>query len=357
MTTSDKRKLLKEINTTMEKLITFAIPCYNSAKFMSNCIDSLLPAGDDIEILIINDGSADETGEIADRYAAEHPDRVRAIHQENGGHGAGVNRGIENARGKYYKVVDSDDRLDTSELIKLLCRIRENEAKNIEADMYVCNYVYVRVDSGERRSMSYAHIFPTEQICTWEDTKSFGPSKYLMMHSVIYRTGLLREHEVELPRHTFYVDNLYMYKPFPYVERIYYMDLDLYLYYVGSDEQSVNEKNMVRRIDQQILVTKLVIDSHDLDEIEKQSPRLYRYMLHELSMLMSICTVFLSIRGDGESVDKIHELWEYLKKKDIRTYRKLRYKSISAFTNLPGRLGRKAVVFMYRVVHKIYKFN
>lgn len=341
----------------MDKLITFAIPCYNSAKFMHNCIDSIVGVGDDIEIIIINDGSADNTGEVADSYAAKYPETVRAIHQENGGHGAGVNTGISNARGKYYKVVDSDDRLDTDKLNQLLCRIRENEAKGQSIDMYVSNYVYVRIDTGERRVMGYSDIFPKESVCTWDDTKPFGPSQYLMMHSVVYRTELLREHGIELPRHTFYVDNLYMYEPFPYVKSIYYMDLDLYLYYVGSEEQSVNEKNMVRRIDQQILVTKLVIDCHDLNKIEKQSRRLYRYMLHELSILMSICTVFLNIRGGEDSVEKNRELWNYLKNKDPRTWRKLRYYAVSAFTKLPGPLGRKTIVGMYRVVHKIFKFN
>lgn len=342
----------------MDRLMTFAIPCYNSAKFMHNCINSILDTGDDdIEIIIVNDGSSDNTGEVADSFAEKYPDKIRAIHQENGGHGSGVNCGILNARGKYYKVVDSDDRLDTDALKKLLSRVRENEASDSTVDMYVCNYVYVRTDTRERRPMSYSRIFPEERICTWEDTKPFGPSKYLMMHSVVYRTELLRAHDIQLPRHTFYVDNLYMYAPFPYVESIYYMDLDLYLYFVGSDEQSVSEKNMVKRIDQQILVTKLVIDSHDLNEIERQSPRLYRYMLHELSMLMSICTVFLDIRGGSDSVLKAKELWSYLKKKDRRTWRKLRFMSISAFTNLPGALGRRTTVGMYRVVHKIYKFN
>lgn len=346
---------------TTDKLITFAIPCYNSAKFMHNCIESILAADDnDIEIIIINDGSADNTGEVAGRYEAEYPDIIHAVNKENGGHGSGVNCGIEKARGKYYKVVDSDDRLDTESLKKLLYRIRENEnagGRTADVDMYVCNYVYVRIDTDEHIPMSYKNIFPENTVCTWDDTKPFGPSKYLMMHSVVYRTALLREHNIELPRHTFYVDNLYMYAPFPYVKSIYYMDLDLYLYYVGSDEQSVNEKNMVRRIDQQILVTKLVIDSHDLNEVEKQSKRLYRYMLHELSMLMSISTVFLNIRGGRDSVEKSRDLWAYLKKKDLRTYRKLRYKSISAFTGLPGKLGRKTTVGMYRIVHKIYKFN
>lgn len=343
----------------MEKLISFAIPSYNSGEFMHNCIDSILACGcDDIEILIINDGSKDNTGEVADRYQEKFPDICRAVHQENGGHGEGVNQGIRLACGKYYKVVDSDDRLDTEALKQLLQRIRENESGAApDVDMYVCNYVYVRIDTGERRTMSYRHVFPGESVCTWDDTRPFGPSQYLMMHSVVYRTALLREHGVELPKHTFYVDNLYMYEPFPYVKKIYYMDLDMYLYYVGSDEQSVSEKNMLKRIDQQILVVKLMISCHDLNSVEKTSRRLYRYMLHELAMMMNICSVFLDIDGSREAVEKQKELWRFLKAKDVRTYRKLRYHSLSMLTNLPGKLGRKATVGMYRVVHKIYKFN
>lgn len=342
----------------MEKLITFAIPSYNSGSFMHKCIDSLLASeAEDIEIIIVNDGSKDNTAEVADSYAEKYPDIVRAIHQENGGHGEGVNQGMRNAKGKYYKVVDSDDQLDPEELKKLLARMREIDAEGKEIDMYACNYVYVRIDDGSRRPMSYKHIFPHEKICTWDDTRAFDPSQYLMMHSVIYRTELLRSLNFELPKHTFYVDNLYMYVPFPHVKSIYYMDLDLYLYFVGSNEQSVSEKNMIKRIDQQILVTRLMIDAYVLDDIKEQSRALYKYMLHELSLMMTICSVFLCIDGSKEAIKKHKDIWKYLKSKDSKTYRKLRYTSIAAFSKLPGKPGRKAFVAGYRMVHRIYKFN
>lgn len=341
----------------MDKLITFTIPSYNSAAFMHNCIDSILGAGDDIEIMIVNDGSKDDTGAVADSYKEKYPDILTVIHQENGGHGEGVNQGIRNARGKYLKIVDSDDRLDSDELKRVLDTIRKNEAQGTQVDMYLCNYVYVRVDTGDRRPMNYGGIFPEDTVFTWDDTKAFGPSKYLMMHSVIYRVEILRSCGLELPKHTFYVDNLYTYQPLPFVERMYYINSDLYLYYVGSEEQSVNEKNVIKRIDQQIYVTKLVIDSHDLNKIKLKSRRLYRYMLHILSMLVTICNVFLDIRGDRESVEKQKELWKYIKEKDMHVYKKLRYASLSAFTNLPGEIGRKTTVGIYRIVNKIYKPN
>ena len=94
------------------KLMTFAIPCYNSQDYMENCIKSLLPGGDDVEILIIDDGSKDSTGDIADAYEKKYPGIIRAIHQVNGGHGEAVNAGIRNATGLYFKVVDSDDWVD-----------------------------------------------------------------------------------------------------------------------------------------------------------------------------------------------------------------------------------------------------
>ena len=91
------------------KLLSIAIPSYNSENYMRNCIESLLPGGEEVEIIVVNDGSKDGTAAIADEYAAKYPTIVKAVHQENGGHGEAVNAGLRNATGLYYKVVDSDD--------------------------------------------------------------------------------------------------------------------------------------------------------------------------------------------------------------------------------------------------------
>ena len=94
------------------KYITFTVPCYNSQDYMERCIESLLPGGEDVEIIIVDDGSKDATGEIADYYERQYPSIVKAVHKENGGHGSGVNAGLKRASGMYFKVVDSDDWLD-----------------------------------------------------------------------------------------------------------------------------------------------------------------------------------------------------------------------------------------------------
>ena len=114
------------------KLLSIAIPCYNSQDYMENCIESLLVGGEEVEILIVDDGSSDRTAEIADDYARKYPTIVKAIHQENGGHGEAVNAGIRNATGLYFKVVDSDDWVDEEALYKILDVLKkfENEEKH-----------------------------------------------------------------------------------------------------------------------------------------------------------------------------------------------------------------------------------
>ena len=110
------------------KILSVAIPCYNSESYMEKCIKSILPVGEDVEILIVDDGSQkDRTPQIADSYAAKYPGIVKAVHQENGGHGEAVNTGLRNAAGLYYKVVDSDDWVNTKGLAKIVQRMKELE--------------------------------------------------------------------------------------------------------------------------------------------------------------------------------------------------------------------------------------
>ncbi len=339
------------------KLITFAVPCYNSESYMKKCINSLLKAGNKAEIIIVDDGSTDKTAEIADNYAVEYPKIIRVIHQENGGHGEAVNTGLKNAEGKYFKVVDSDDWLDEEALHTVIEKLEEFEEKNINLDMFIANYVYEKVSEGTSRRMTYKSILPVDEFFSWEDIGKFSPPNYILMHSVIYKTEILRTSKLQLPKHTFYVDNIFVYQPLPYVKTMYYMDIDLYRYYIGRADQSVNEQNMIKRIDQQILVTKTMIQLYDLDKILEHNEKLGKYMLHYLSMMMAICFIFLTIDEKEESLEKIKELKSFLKEKMPTLYNRIIHRSIAFFSNIPTHQGRKAVVGVYHVLRKIYKFN
>lgn len=338
------------------KIITFAIPCYNSAAYMEHCIETLLPGGEDIEIIIVDDGSSDGTAKIADDYAARYPSVVKAIHQENGGHGEAVNTGLKNASGIYYKVVDSDDWLDVPGMLKVLELLKELNDKGTAPDMMICNYVYEHSADNTSYTVNYKNVLPQNCIFGWEDIGSFKPNQFLLMHSVIYRTELLRECGLVLPKHTFYVDNLFVYEPLPYVKTLYYMGIDLYRYFIGRADQSVNEQVMIKRIDQQIHVNKLMIDSHNLMD-NVQNMRLRNYMMNYLSIMMAISSVFLQISATEENLKKKAELWSYLKDRNEKLYFRLRYRFLGAISNPPGKVARIMTIRLYRIMRKIYKFN
>lgn len=336
------------------KLLTFAIPCYNSEAYMKKCIESLLPGGDDVEILVINDGSKDSTAEIADDYARRYPGIVRAIHQENGGHGEAVNAGIRNASGLYFKVVDSDDWVDYDAYMKILTKLRELSGGEKTLDMFVANYVYEKEGAKHKKVMRCSAL-PQDELFTWNDVGHFRKGQYILMHSVIYRTKLLRECGLVLPKHTFYVDNIYVYKPLPSVRHMYYMNVDFYRYYIGRDDQSVNEKVMISRIDQQIKVNKIMVDAFDLYKLPNR--RLRKYMFNYLEIITVISTVMLIRSGTEENLAKKRELWSYIKERDIRLFHKLRTGIMGNAMNLPGKGGRRISVAAYKISQKVVGFN
>ena len=341
-----------------QKLITFAVPCYNSAAYMRHCIETLLSAGEQAEIILVDDGSVkDDTPAICDEYAAKYPTIVKAIHQENGGHGEGVNQGIRNATGLYYKVVDSDDWLDTDALKKVLERLTTLVARGTAPDLMICNYVYEHVEDGTSHTVRYTNVFPQNRLFDWVHVRHFRPDQNLLMHSVMYRTEVLRQCGMVLPKHTFYVDNIFVYQPLPYVKSMYYMDLDLYRYFIGRADQSVNESIMVKRVDQQLRVTRLMLDFYSYDTLRSFEPKLGTYMLRYLSMMMMISSIFLIMSEEPENLEKKDKLWKDLKAKDPAMYKKLHYRALSIAGTFPGKGGRKLSIGLYHIAQKIYKFN
>lgn len=336
------------------KLLTFAIPCYNSQDYMEKCIESILPGGEEVEILIVDDGSKDRTAEIADAYAAKYPTIVRAIHQPNGGHGEAVNTGIRNASGLYYKVVDSDDWVDADAYRRVMDCLRQLTEEGTEIDMLLANYVYEKEGAKHKKVMRQTG-FPRDQVFGWEDVRHFFKGHYILMHSVIYRTALLRDCGLVLPKHTFYVDNIYVYHPLPSVHRIYYLDVDFYRYYIGRADQSVNEDVMISRIDQQIRVNKIMLDSYDLWAVPDKKCR--QYMYNYLEIVTIITTVMLLRSGTPENLEKKDALWEYIQKRYPRLYPALRHGIMGRVMNLPGEKGRSVSVGAYHLAQKVVGFN
>lgn len=337
------------------KYISFAIPCYNSQDYMAHAIESILPGGEDVEIIIVNDGSKDRTSEIAHDYMEKYPTIVKVVDKENGGHGDAVNSGLTYATGKYFKVVDSDDWVDEEALLKVLDMIKGFVKDESEVDMVIANYVYEKVGMTHKKVIRYDNVLPENQIFKWEDIGHFRLDQYILMHSVIYRTEMLKLCQLELPKHTFYVDNIYVYYPLPHVRTLYYMNVDLYRYFIGREDQSVNEKVMISRIDQQLFVTKKMISMYELRLIG--SKKLRKYMVNYLAIMMTVSSILCIRSKKKENFEKKKELWAYLKKKDYRTYMKIRYGILGQTMNLPGRSGRRVSSLAYTVARRLIGFN
>ena len=162
------------------KLLSVAIPSYNSQEYLGHCVESLLVGGDEVEILIVDDGSTDRTAEIADGYAQAYPGIVKAIHQENGGHGEAVNTGIRNAAGLYFKVVDSDDWVDEEAFHAILSTLGEISKGGKSLDMLVSNFVYEKEGAKHKTVMKYTGMLPQGRIFGWDEAKHFHKGKYII---------------------------------------------------------------------------------------------------------------------------------------------------------------------------------
>ena len=337
------------------KLVTFTVPCYNSAEYMSRCIDSILVGGDDVEIIIVDDGSTkDNTFEVAKEYEKKFPSICRAIHQVNGGHGEAVNTGLKYAKGRYFRVVDSDDWLDKKCVIDYVETIKRLVHEDKRIDLFVTNYVYDKVDKTHKAVMRYQNI-PKYRPVTWRGIEPFVIGHYMLMHSLTYSTSLLRNANFHLPAHTFYVDNIYAYYPMQFVETIYYMDINLYHYFIGRSDQSVNEQVMIGRLEQQYRVTNIMLN--DVDVMSVSSKNLKDYLISYLSIIMTVTSVLSIMSKDPKWENEKDNLWKGLKEKNRPLYNKLKHTILGQGVNIPGEIGKKLTITGYKIAQKLYGFN
>ena len=323
---------------------------------MDHCISSILGAGEDIEIIVVDDGSTDATAQKADQWAQEHPQIIRAIHQENSGHGGAVMAGVHAARGEYIKVVDSDDWLDRSARDVLLARLRHFIASKAGVDLVVCNYVYEHVLTGSQKVIRYRGALPMNRIITWSDLGHFGIGQYITMHSAVYRTQVLRDSGMNMPLHTFYVDNIFVYQPLPYVKKLYYLPVNLYRYFIGREDQSVNEHVMLGRLDQQMRVTKALVDFYALPEDVPQ-PKLAHYMFNYLMIIVTASSIFALIRGDDEALAMRDQMWRDIEAKSPSMAAHLRKQPLIWGANRTSKAGVAVAKRLYRLAQRIYHFN
>ena len=340
-----------------KKTLTFVVPAYNMTEYLERCVMSLIAAkrNDDIEVLIVDDGSSDGTLEMAQKFEARYPGIVRAIHQANKGHGGAVNTGIAAASGMYVKVVDADDWVGPESLEQVMAVLREEGDSTEPIDMLVTNYVYDKVGKRNKHVVNFRHAMKAGARLAWNDLGHFGLAEYILMHALTYRTAVVRESGMQLPEHTFYVDFIYAYQPFPWVKTMKYLDTPFYHYFIGRDGQSVQTDVMIRRVDQLRLVNQCMVRA--TPERDTVPDGLYRYMIHFLAIESSVASVFMILSRDPENYEKKKDMWNDIKAYSPTIYKDVRKKAMSRALNLRGSIGRFVIRKGYFVAEHVVGFN
>lgn len=273
-----------------EKLLTVCVPSYNVQRCLDRCLYTLTSCeyAPYMDIIVVDDGSVDHTLDIAKEYEKQFPGIVRAVHKENGGHGSTINVAMDLAEGKYFRVVDSDDWIDSTELDKVLAKVKDG---TLDTDVISANYHVVNLEEGTS--------FPIEQDCEVEYDKPLAFSEvdtkriYFTMAGTMFKTDILRQAGMKLQENTFFVDVEFILFPIPYVQTVTFVAAYVYKYSQGSTEQSVHLPNMVKRYDHHERVMKRIIKYRMETPMEKYQAEYYDSILKRvLYTHYGLCTVY-----------------------------------------------------------------
>lgn len=273
------------------KTLTFIIPCYNSSETLKDCLDSLYDTQvlEEIEVLIVNDGSTDNTSEIAAEFAERHPS-FRLIDKENGGHGSVINLASGIAQGKYLKVLDSDDKV--TNLKQYVTALRE-----VNVDVVLTHFNAIDFRTGHTRPYNMSNV-DFGRIYTFEEFWSHKKDIYQVMglHGITYRSDFYRSCNLKLSERISYEDQEFATIPFINVKTVLPVDLYVYVYYIGYPGQSIADANQVKRLPQMEMV---------LWKIEGSIPKtvsksVYSYFIFKMREVMIIYYLAALVRSPNK---------------------------------------------------------
>lgn len=313
----------------MNKVLSISVAAYNAADCLDKCIKSLVDneVSDKLEIIIVNDGSKDNTAELGRKYQAEYPNSVVFIDKENGGHGSTINASLKVASGKYYKIVDSDDWVEKAGIEKLVAALEESDA-----DLVLNSFYNVDEGSGEK---TYRSVFESsdpklQRARTLDDIKdAYNP----VMHGSTFKTQVLRDCHLKIDEHCFYVDNEMMLYPLPYIKSVQVLDFPVYDYLVGSAGQSINMKNMIKNRAQHIHVIEQVASYYTEQATDPAVREIYLRLLQKI--INKQYQIFFTMNS-RQAKPELLAFEQYLEKNAPAVYRQV-----------PGMIGRKGQVISF----------
>ena len=336
------------------KLLSIIIPSYNSEAFLHDCLDSLLIGLDNsLEVIVVNDGSTDRTSQIAHEYASKHS-FIKVIDKENGGHGSGINVGIREATGLYFKVLDSDDFLDKDGLLNLLSYIQKHQKENNLPDLYLTDYYSVSDVDKQRSLVRLGHRVKEKNVVSnFDNIKRLHIFDYFMMHMEYVKTSLLKDNNVNVTEHCFYEDNEFLINTFVYANTVCYLDKPIYLYTVNRKGQSISMDKMAKNYVNHLTVLKNSLKVVDSKSLKKYSKGKRRAVLFPLRTVLVLSFYSTHLGYNKEKKNNYRQMKIHFKKKDKALFKKMYHHTILFwFTLIPPFMRKMVMSIGYRLFSK-----
>lgn len=324
------------------KTLSLIVPVYNTEAYLRRCLDSVLVEEllDDLELIVVNDGSTDASAEIIRDYAARYPRTLKSIDKPNGGHGSAVNAGLRAATGRYFRVLDSDDWFDTPSFLRFMQRLR-----GCSEDLVVTPYTQEYAWSGTEVEYAYPYLSDGQR-CRLDEIDWQEGMDYFTLASSTWRTGLLKDCGLQLFDHCSYVDMQYNLFPIPWVKTLRFLNIPVYRYFLGRKEQSMNPERMRRQIPMHERVLRSLISCYG-SHAETLTPGTRRYMLLVIGYMVHTHCHLLCMESPGRRRAyrelRAFDLWVRCSAPEV-------YRSTAAlpWLRLSRRLGYLNVLFLSR---------
>lgn len=313
----------------MQKLLSIAVPCYNSEKTLQRCLDSLIDARtlSQIEVLIINDGSTDQTPHLAGHYTTRYPSAFFLINKENGGHGSAINMGIQKANGKYFAILDSDDWYDTEAFCRLLDFLKTRDEDLISANM-TSEYQDHTTATAFPETLPLEKPLPFTAICA-----DAGCIDLFILSRIFIKTSILKEQHIRVPEKTYYVDFSYITMATSYVKTVVFTSVNVYHYRLDNVNQSVSCENFVKNKLHHRRVALQLIEFYNAHSKEF-CPEIQRYVQNKILRIVkfhySIVLIYDKNKKDALHDAKAFRSLLYTANKDIAKRCEKRYHTLKA---------------------------
>lgn len=305
------------------KLLSIAIPSFNAEQYLPECIPSLL-GYEGVELIVINDGSKDNTLKIANEFKEKYPDYIKVIDKENGGHGSGLNAAYKIAEGLYFKCCDSDDTLSKEGLLNLLDMIKKLKEEDNLPDLFLADYTAVYKNRNREKDCGLKKYFPLNKVVTYDEVKIIGLSDYAMIHMTFVKTSILVENHMNLVEKTFYEDNEFVYFIFGHSDTICYLDKPIYRYSLGETGQSVSTESMLKNYMHEMRAYEATFKEFKWSDYISWSKKKRKFMMHDLEVMYVLAYTYAFLSRSKDKRIAFKNLLKACKNFDKKLYKKLR---------------------------------